>query len=443
MNIRVYSQENINKLTIFTIFATAYVFFRAPFEFYIFYLAILILIPYFFRYYSLSRAFLLIILLLGIAGLYGVSAGTNTMKNFLKTYLSIAFVYTFYYYSFASNGFKIEKLFLLYIKAAYWVAVIGLVQFGCFLINFVPGYNFKWFLNKWTLVTAGGIIRVNSIISEPSQLAFVLAPALFISIYNLMNNQNFLFSKFKSYVFIIVSLLTFSTHAYIILLFSVVFILLKRISFSKTILLLLGLFFAFSYIYKNFELVSKRVDDSLLVVQKIDKIHDRKFLVGLNSSSFTLLNNYIVTIEAFKNNPLIGGGLGSHPVSFEKYSLTKSINLPFLDFNKADANSLFLRLTSETGLLGISIFLVIMLRFRVSDSTNLKRWIISHSILVMMIAGFLREGHYFHSGVPFFIFAYIFNYKQAKEERENKVQKPKKINIIHKHEVYSYNRGGW
>lgn len=436
-----YIEKRINWLVVFTIFATAYVFFRAPFEFYLFYIPILALVPFFFKHFSLGKGYLLVILLLGLAGTFGVAAGTNTVENFLKTYISIFFIYSFYYYAFAFNGFKVEKLFKLYVQFANAVAWIGVFQFVSALVGFTPGYNFNWFLNKWTLVFSEGLLRVNSIVSEPSQLAFVLAPVLFISIYNLMNNQAFLFSKKKAYLFIIVSLLTFSTHAYIILLFSVAFILLRHISLSKTIILLVSLFFAFTYIYANFDLVRKRVDDSLLIVKEYDKIHDRSFLLSLNSSSFTLLNNYVVTIESFKKNPIVGGGLGSHPISFEKYSLTKSVNLPFQDFNKADANSLFLRLISETGLMGITIFLVLIFKFRFGDSSNLKRWIISHSILVMMIAGFLREGHYFHSGVPFFIFAYIFNYQQGQKEKEKQAQIQKILNTTDKHEVY-FNYGG-
>lgn len=436
-----YTEKRINWLVVFTIFATAYAFFRTPFEFYIFYIPILIIFPYFFRHFNLGKGYLWIILSLGIAGIFSVLTGTNTLDNFLKTYISIFFIYSFYYYAFAFNGFKVEKLFGLYVKFAYVVVWIGVFQFASALIGFTPGYNFKWFLNKWTLVFSEGLLRVNSIVSEPSQLAFVLAPVLFISIYNLMNNQVFMFSKKKAYLFIIISLLTFSTHAYIIILFSIAFILLRHISLPKTIILLVSLFFAFTYIYANFDLVRKRVDDSLLIVKEYDRIHDRVFLMRLNSSSFALLNNYVVAIESFKKNPVFGGGLGSHPESFDKYSLTKSVQLPFEDFNKADANSLFLRLTSETGLMGITIFLVLIFKFRFGDSSNMKRWIISHSILVMMIAGFLREGHYFHSGVPFFIFAYIFNYRQGQKEKEKQVQKRKILNTTDKHEVH-INYGG-
>jgi hypothetical protein len=411
-----FKERNINWLVVFTIFATAFIFFRTPFEFYLLYVPVLFLLPYFIVRYSLSRTFIAIMILLGLSGLYGLSVGTNTTAEFLKTYISIFFVYAFYYYAFAYNQFTIDKLFILYTRFSYVVALIGIFQLVSFWLNFVPGFDFHWFLNKWTLVTSSGYLRVNSIISEPSQLAFVLTPVLFISMYNLMNKQPFFFSKAKSYLFIIISVLTFSTHAYITLILSIAFILLRRISIIKTLTILTCLYIAFSYIYANFPLVRTRVDDSFLIVNKYDKIHDPNFIRTLNSSSFTLLNNFVVAVESFKKNLFIGGGLGSHPVSFDKYSLTREFKLQYRDFNKADANSLLLRLISETGILGVAIFLIILIRFRYNDATNMYRWIISNSILVMMIAGLLREGHYYHSGVPFFLFAYIFNYKQGKKE---------------------------
>lgn len=417
-----FTEKRINWLVIFTVFATAVIFFKTPFEFYLLYVPVLILTPYFFLRYSLSRSFIAIMLVLGLSGLYGLIIGTNTTSEFLKTYISIVFIYSFYYYAFAYNKFNIDKLFTLYTKFAYVITLIGVFQLISFLLNFPPGYDYHWFLNKWTLVGSSGYLRVNSIISEPSQLAFVLTPVLFISLYNLMNRQNFFFSKTKSYVFIIISLLTFSTHAYVTLILSVSFILFRRISVMKTLVILTGLYLTFAYIYNNFPLVRTRIDDSFLIVSKYDKIKDRNFVRTLNSSSFTLLNNFLVAMESFKKNPVTGGGLGSHPVSFDQYSLTREFVLPYQDFNKADANSLLLRLISETGLLGTCIFLIILFRFRFRDASNMNRWIISHSILVMMIAGLLREGHYYHSGVPLFLFAYIFNYQQGKKEMEEGIE---------------------
>lgn len=410
------SSKNINWLIVFTIFATALVLFKSPFEFYLFYIPMLILLPMFIAKLPLDKNIIFIFLVLGISSLISVFLNNNTFPIFLKTYISIVFVYIFYYYALAYNQFKVEELFNLYLKFSWVIVLIGVFQFFSHKIGFTLGYNFKWFLNKWTIVANESSIRVNSIISEPSQLAFVLCPAIFISVYNLLNKTPLFFNKFRSLVILVVAFLTLSTHAYIIVILSVLFIMLRRISFLNAVVILTVMYIAFGFIYQNFPVVRVRVDDSLLILTDFGRISDPYFLASLNSSSFTLLNNYIVAIKSFEASPIIGNGFGSHVISFDKYSFTNTFYLPFEEFNKSDANSLLLRLISETGILGVSIFLYILIKFRCPKNVQTYRWLISNGILVMMIAGLLREGHYFHSGVPFFIFIYIYNYKQAKKE---------------------------
>jgi len=349
------TEKKINWLVVFTLFATAITFFRAPFEFYLFYVPILALMPLFFKRYPLNREFIAILIILGVSGFYGILVGSNTPGNFFKIYISICFVYSLYYYAFAFNKFEVDKLFILYYKFSYVVAIIGIFQLVSSLIGFEAGYNFTWVLNKWTLSFSDNIIRVNSIISEPSQLAFVLTPIIFISVYNIINKKVFLFSKKHAFLFLFIVLFTFSTHAYIVLLLSIIIIIARKISFGSAVIALASTFLIMNYIYDNYKIVRARVDDSILITQRLNFTEDREFLRTLNSSSFTLLNNYIVAIKAFQENPVAGGGLGSHPVSYEKYSLTNSFKLPFEDFNKADANSLFLRMLSETGLIGNAV----------------------------------------------------------------------------------------
>jgi hypothetical protein len=75
-------------------------------------------------------------------------------------------------------------------------------------------------------------------------------------------------------------------------------------------------------------------------------------------SAVTILANRVVAEENLKLRPLLGGGLGSHPVAYDKFS-------PFMPgfaeeiegLNAQDASGLLLRLLSETGVLGTLFFL--------------------------------------------------------------------------------------
>ena len=62
------------------------------------------------------------------------------------------------------------------------------------------------------------------------------------------------------------------------------------------------------------------------------------------------------------NYPLFGTGLGSHEAAFKKHTLTKSLIQYDFEFNVKDGNSLFVRLCSETGLLGLFFVIIIIIK---------------------------------------------------------------------------------
>lgn len=398
----------VNKLVISTLFLTSLVLFTSPFEFYIFYIPVLALFPFFIKRLGFSRNLFIFFIVIGLASLYGVAVENNTLPNFLKVYLSIIVLYSFYYYAIAYNKFNAYPLFKIYLYFARIVAIIALIQFVSYTIGFTPGYNFRWLFNKYTLVASENYIRLSSIIAEPSQYAFVMAPAMFVSLYALLYNNTFFVNRKTAILILGTTILTYSTHAYIVIFMSVLFVLMKRFNLLKSIVFLSILITGFVFIYNTTPIVQRRVDDSVLIIKDAHRINDQFFLSKLNTSSFTLLNNSVIALRSFESNPLVGSGLGSHPISFNKYSITRQRYLPFQDFNTMDANSLFLRLLSETGMLGLFAILFILVRYRYTDSRNTVPWVISHAILVMIIAALLREGHYYLSGVPLFIFMYIY-----------------------------------
>ncbi len=400
--------KRINFLVISTLFLTSIVLFKSPFEFYIFYIPVLALFPFFIKRLEFNKGLVAFFVIIGLASLYGLLTESNTIGNFLKVYISIILLYSFYYYAIAYNNFRVLPLFLLYLKFCRVIAVIGIIQVISYTIGFTPGYDFRWLFNKYTLVANENHIRLSSIIAEPSQYAFLLAPAMFVSLYTLIYNNTVFQSRKASLLILLTTVLTFSTHAYIVILFSVMFVLMKKFNLIKSLVFIFILLTGFIFIYNTKPIIRERIDDSVLIIKDVHRINDRYFLSKLNNSSFTLLNNSVVALGSFSENPISGGGLGSHPVSFDKYSITRQRYLPFQDFNAMDANSLFLRLLSELGLLGIAIFLFVLFKFRYRNANDTIAWVVSHGILVMLIAALLREGHYYLSGVPLFLFMYIY-----------------------------------
>jgi len=391
-----------------SIFVNSFVFFKQPFEFYFGYLIYIVLLPVLISRYGLNPRLMIIFFILLLTGMFNIFIDNNTAALFFKVFIGLFLSYTFYDGVIKEFDFNLELLFKWYLKGAFIVCIIGLIQFVSFQIGFKPGYNYTFILNKWGVVPGGNFgIRVNSIFAEPTHLAGVISPAFFIAIYNLTRKESYLMSKGKGLLIILVFFLSFSALGQLGIFLTVTLLMLNyglvRYFF---IIAILGVFL-FNILYTNVAEFRDRYEGLVGLFQ------GQKFKLGkTHGSSFILYNNFHVAVENFKTNFVFGSGIGSHPVAFEKYNLAKGIETKGFNNNSADANSMLLRLVSETGLFGTVIFLYIVVKCYVARNANNEtyHWLISNSILVMILLNLFRQGHYFLNGFPFFVLLYCYNY---------------------------------
>jgi len=412
-------EKFIDFLIYTSVFVSSIVFFTSPFEGYLHYFIFLVLLPFFISKYGLPKAPFQIILLPFFIGIFQVLMGNNEWFLFFKIFLGVLLSTTFYYYVIQYYDLNIEKMFSLYLKWAYWTGVITLFQYLFFRLNFKPGYDFHWFLNKGGNAIGEGGARLSSIYVEPSQLGIMLAPAAFIAIINILRRQNYEYKNYQNYIILIAIYLSKSSTGYIGI-FLVILIIGLNLGYISYLLLFIfiGLIGAFA-VYNTVDDFKSRIDAALGLW--VDHDFDIK---NVNTSSFVQYNNAHIAYNNFKEHPLFGTGIGSHPVAFEKYSYTRSIvKIKGFDNNKADANSLFLRLMSETGLMGMLFMILIVFRCYVgNDGIDHKYWMISGSLLVIILLYLLRQGNYFLNGFPFFVWLYFYNKKAYLEEKENRIE---------------------
>ncbi len=422
-------EGRVNKIIVFliyvSVFVNSYVFTKEPAEIYFGYAIFLILLPVFALKHPFPKSFLIIFPILLLSGILNIYLDNDTTPMFLKIFLGVFFSYLFYYYVLVQFEFNVEKLFQLYLKGCYFVAIIGLIQFVSYKIGFRYGYDYSWLLNKWGVARGGNFgIRINSIFGEPTYFATCISASVFVSIYNLLVKRPYYLSKRKSVLIFFVYCLSFSGVAYTAILVALI-VLLINFGFIRYMFffipLLLG---AFIYLYNNVSDFRERYDST------IDIFTTGKFSIGrTHGSSIILYDNYQVAMRNISNNYLLGSGLGSHPVAFSKYSITKDIGVGGISQNNQDASSMLFRLISETGLFGTGLFLFIYFRYfikRKSESSIPDYfWIISGGIFVMITVNLLRQGHYFLNGFPFFIWMYYYNHVNYKKylneisEKEN------------------------
>ncbi|MFA5393573.1 MAG: O-antigen ligase family protein [Candidatus Ratteibacteria bacterium] len=332
-----------------------------------------------------------------------------------------------YYLLIKINKYDVNKLFKIYLRIALIVAIIGIFQEFSFLVGFKAGYDYSYLIPKWWLAkTTFGMLRVNSIFMEPSHFAFAMAPALFVSLITISKNNSFYLSKKTSILLIISVILTFSAVAYIAILISLFLIYFKvkkpRYLLLAVILIPVCIYTAYRYVPD----IRMRFDDTLRVATGAKQPGE------VNLSTYALASNALVAYKSFVSNPLFGRGLGSHPVSYDKEFPYSGILGGFGQeyapiVNKEDANSLFLRLASETGLFGMIVVLCFVFKFRLKNRGNENISIISNAIFTMFMIQLLRQGHYFYNGLFFFVWLYYFAYKI----HNSKIRKSKNQEHIH------------
>ena len=402
-------------ILLITIFSSSFVFFKYPFEFYFHYLVFIVLTPILFFKVGIPKFLFYGAFTFLIIGLVNVSLFNNSIFNFIKIFLGL-FVSIYFYYSLLHlNNFNVKLFFKIYCKLCLIVSFIGIVQVISFLINFKYGFDYSWIFNKWGFIKGGIVgIRVNSILAEPSQLGIVLAPALFVSVRNLIKRKTLYFKRWQSLLIVIIVILTTSTIAY----FGLLLIALINTKSFKLRYILLGLvisIFGFFVSYRNVNEFKLRVDAAkgLWIDENFD-------IINTNNSSFVLYNNLHIAKQNLLRHPLFGTGLGSHETAFKNYTLTKKLLNYRFEFNVKDGNSLLIRLCTETGLIGVILIIIFCIKNLIIEKEKNERfeirYVISNSIFILIILTLLRQGNYMLNGLPLMFLMYYYNNHQNQNQ---------------------------
>ena len=282
------------------------------------------------------------------------------------------------------------------------------------------GYDYSWLFNKWGVIPGGILgLRVNSIISEPSGLAILMMPAVYVAIYNLLRKETYIIDKKQSLVILSVLILTSSSTGLIGLV--VAFLLASDTLNIRYVVIGVAISVSVGYAaYYNIDEFRSRVDTSIGLW--IENDFDIK---NTNSSSFVLYNNLHIAVENLKEYPIFGTGLGSHESAYEKYSLTNTVVLYDFSFNTKDGNSLLIRLLSETGLLGAGFILFILFRSFVHKNQNseLNEYrIVSQGLFILIFVTLLRQGNYMLNGFPLIILMYYYTKKEYSKRKNELLQ---------------------
>ena len=332
-------------------------------------------------------------LLLGIhAVISNFMNGYSNQKSMQQ--LLLLFICIWGYFQFFSfYVHSVLEIWDKYMKLVYWISLIGIVQF---IICLITGID----IFPTTFVPSSRIMRLHSFLFEPGTFATFISPAL---IYTLFHTSYWREFKARVIVIWIAEILTFTTIGYFIIALGLFFRF--YVYFRKWRIILLPLVATFLVMASSNPENSKFVgyhDDLLAAIrmkffQSISAFNDfnpENFEL-LNASSYATMSNLWIANNA--PNRILGTGLGTHELNYERgYQSDYSL----YGLNKSDAYSLFIRIYSEFGFIGIIIAILLLKRFLCKESD------ISISILFFFIASAVRGGHYTMYGVIFFVYMY-------------------------------------
>ncbi len=353
-----------------------------------------------------NKTFIFLFGIIIIFSLYNVYIGKDTFVLLAKQITGIFSTSLIFYLLMKVNKHDVKKMFNVYLNLAVLVGLIGLFQELSYLLGFKIGYDFSYIFPSWTLyLSKTGFLKINSIMPEPAAFCYSMMPAFFVSISSFSKNNFKFLKKWKSLIIISSVFFSFSLVGYIGMIFSLALLFYNyakiRYLVIGTVLIVILIFFA----YNNIGDLKIRADDSINVLT------GKTSLYSANLSTFALFSNALVACESFKDNPVFGSGLGSHEISYNRYiGKVVDIGKVRIFLNVQDANSLFLRLLSETGLFGLLLIFYFIFKFHVlrKNDRGGYLWLISNAILAMFVIRLLRSGHYFNGGFFFFFWLYYF-----------------------------------
>lgn len=367
--------------------------------------SVILILKYRYTLKSKFNVYLFFIFILGVATVFIYD---NQINRVFFQIVGIFFLGNYFNNFFKTTPYSSEYIFDKYCEYVFYLCVIGLIIFFTFYFTGID------FLKSIALILPFGYpnmtstLKVQSLMLEPAHFAGLVLPAFLYSLYNYRKR------KIVFFTITLALFLSFSSVGYIGAVLALLISNISKLIYKITIITIAFLFAILAYTY--IPDVKLRVDDTYTFVSKGDNDFS-----GLNLSTYAIGSNFYIASQVVKDSPFVGHGIGSHPISHMKY--IRKVNsgvildeLGMTKINSEDANSLFIRVISEFGILGI--FFVILFIVKNYSKRNFN---ISQSILLYFFYKLFREGHYFSPEMYFFIFLYI----RLKYLKNNKTYKTK------------------
>lgn len=355
--------------------------------------------------YSLAIALAIVF----VQSFFAVMLGTDTFTLFFQQFVSIC-ITAAYWFTFVDETNMMEYL-RLYKQLAIFTAFVSIFQYLMSLLGVASLATMSWLIADQQGTPVG---RSAAFLNEPSYCALVLFPLVFLGLYQLMGRYKSAQTlRLKPWEFIVVFagfLFTWSSTGFFGVVVSIIVILLEYGVSYKQLLILALTILCLGAVYDKVTFIHQRLDDTVKLVR------GKESLSAVNLSTQALIVSKNIAVDSFKATHGLGGGIGSHSLSYDKFVGRYGPNI--MPQNIYDANSLMLRIISELGIVGIVLLVVLLYQYRFrknSDPGTGMYKIISRMCLCYIFMRLFRFGHYFDCGLYMFIAMYYQCYRISKK----------------------------
>jgi len=297
-----------------------------------------------------------------------------------------------------------------------------MIQLFSYAIGFKFGYDYTWLGLRVMAPSeiAGTVLYpINALTGEPAAFVFVQSAAMYLALVKIFKAKApIIGSKLDAFIILITFLLSQSSTGYFALFISIGLVFSNSISFKK---IFVAGFVLSVTLYSLVNFVPKFQSRFITIISLITgKIYvDATYGENAAGSSLILFNHFLIANQNAKDHPF-GTGMGSHHLAFERYNFLKTWFTGYgpdsVVLNVHDASSLFNRILSEMGYIGIVAMFFFLVKFFLKNGYY-EFVIINNASLVVLFTALLRSGHYFICGLPFFFLCYY--YSKVLSERYN------------------------
>ena len=323
--------------------------------------------------------------------------GYDTGKLFQQIVLLFTCVFC-YYQIFRYCQIPVSEWFRRYVSLVYILSIIGIVQFVIMSATQID--IFPYTLDGTMTQNTG---RLHAMLMEPGSFTAFSIPA---AAYVFLAPGFMKYNRMKSLVIGIALILTLTTSmivAVVIILFLKFYYYFKYLRIGLVVCFIVGVCWCINnrdilssseyFVNPQLRAIQEKITQTLSMVQYAEP----EDLEHLSTSSYAILTNYWIAFNAPCR--ILGTGLGTHAQNYER--MYKS-DFGGYGLNKDDAYSMFARLYSEFGVLGLCLYAFFLIRYYNKDN------IISLCLIVFFISYLIKGGHYMLYGTAFFHIVYYF-----------------------------------